>query len=207
MYTSGSTGRPKGTVVTRAGIVNTLAWMQADHRLTPADRVVHKAPIGFDVSVREIFWPLTRGATLVVARPDGHRDPAYLARLVREERVTVLCFVPALLGPFLDEYRPAESLRLVMCGGEALPAALAARFHRQCGARLVNSYGPTEFSVTATSWAVVPGEPVRIGGPGPHTRAYVLDAWLSAVAPGVAGELYLAGVQMARLCRPARSDL
>ncbi|MFJ7048679.1 non-ribosomal peptide synthase/polyketide synthase [Streptomyces sp. NPDC101112] len=205
IYTSGSTGRPKGTVVTRAGIAHTLAWMQADHRLTPADRVVHKAPIGFDVSVREIFWPLTRGATLVIARPDGHRDPAYLARLVHEERVTVLCFVPALLGPFLDEYRPAESLRLVMCGGEALPAALAARFHRECGARLVNSYGPTEFSVTATTWAVVPGEPVRIGGPGPHTRAYVLDAWLSPVAPGVAGELYLTGVQTARgyAARPA----
>ncbi|MBB6418141.1 non-ribosomal peptide synthase/polyketide synthase [Streptomyces sp. AK010] len=198
MYTSGSSGRPKGTVVTRAGIGNTLAWMQTDHHLTPDDRVVHKAPIGFDVSVREIFWPLTRGATLVVARPDGHRDPAYVARLVHEERVTVICFVPALLGPFLDEYRPTESLSLVLCGGEALPAALAARFHRECGARLVNSYGPTEFSVTATSWTCVAGEPVRIGRPGASTRAFVLDAWLSPVAPGVAGELYLAGVQTAR---------
>ena len=207
MYTSGSTGRPKGTVVTRAGIGNTLAWMQTDHHLTPDDRVVHKAPIGFDVSVREIFWPLTRGATLVVARPDGHRDPAYVARLVHEERVTVICFVPALLGPFLDEYRPTESLRLVLCGGEALPAALAARFHRECGARLVNSYGPTEFSVTATSWACVAGEPVRIGRPGASTRAFVLDAWLSAGGAGSGGRVVPRGrPDSAWLCLPARAD-
>ncbi|MBP5934425.1 AMP-binding protein [Streptomyces sp. LBUM 1479] len=99
IHTSGTTGRPKGTVVTHAGIANMLAWMQDEYRLTPADRVVHKTPVGFDVSVWEVFWTLTRGATLVVARPDGHRDPAYLARLVRDEQVTVIHFVPAMLGP------------------------------------------------------------------------------------------------------------
>ncbi|MEE1764997.1 non-ribosomal peptide synthetase [Streptomyces sp. SP18BB07] len=215
IHTSGTTGRPKGTIVTHAGIANMLAWMQDEYRLTPADRVVHKTPVGFDVSVWEVFWTLTRGATLVVARPDGHRDPAYLARLVRDERVTVIHFVPAMLGPFLDEYDeydeynenaanaeneagPTPSLRMVSCGGEALPAQLADRFHRECGARLHNSYGPTEFSVTATSHACAPGEPVTIGTPTHNSRAYVLDPALRPVPDGITGELYLAGVQLAR---------
>ncbi|MGW6911272.1 amino acid adenylation domain-containing protein [Streptomyces sp. NPDC054940] len=198
IHTSGTTGRPKGTVVTHAGIANMLAWMQDEYRLTPDDRVVHKTPVGFDVSVWEVFWTLTRGATLVVARPDGHRDPAYLARLVRDERVTVIHFVPAMLGPFLDEYLPTASLRMVSCGGEALPAGLAERFHRECGARLHNSYGPTEFSVTATSHACAPGEPVTIGTPTHNSRAYVLDPALRPVPDGITGELYLAGVQLAR---------
>ncbi|WP_369166895.1 amino acid adenylation domain-containing protein [Streptomyces sp. R28] len=198
IHTSGTTGRPKGTVVTHAGIGNMLAWMQDEYRLTPADRVVHKTPIGFDVSVWEVFWTLTRGATLVVARSDGHRDPAYLARLVRDEHATVIHFVPAMLGPFLDEYIPTASLRMVSCGGEALPAGLADRFHRECGARLHNSYGPTEFAVTATSHACAPGEPVTIGTPTHNSRAYVLDPALQPVPDGVTGELYLAGVQLAR---------
>ncbi|MFF4054425.1 amino acid adenylation domain-containing protein [Streptomyces sp. NPDC001668] len=198
IHTSGTTGRPKGTVVTHAGIANMLAWMQDEYRLTPGDRVVHKTPVGFDVSVWEVFWTLTRGATLVVARPDGHRDPAYLARLVRDEQVTVIHFVPAMLGPFLDEYLPTPSLRMVSCGGEALSAGLADRFHRECGARLHNSYGPTEFSVTATSHACAPGEPVTIGTPTHNSRAYVLDPALQPVPDGVTGELYLAGVQLAR---------
>ncbi|MGW3645402.1 amino acid adenylation domain-containing protein [Streptomyces sp. NPDC000878] len=207
IHTSGTTGRPKGTVVTHAGIANMLAWMQDEYRLTPADRVVHKTPVGFDVSVWEVFWTLTRGATLVVARPDGHRDPAYLARLVRDERVTVIHFVPAMLGPFLDEYVPTSSLRMVSCGGEALPAGLADRFHRVCGAQLHNSYGPTEFSVTATSHACAPGEPVTIGTPTHNSRAHVLDPALQPVPDGVTGELYLAGVQLARgyLDRPAQT--
>ncbi|MFJ2442705.1 amino acid adenylation domain-containing protein [Streptomyces sp. NPDC087658] len=205
IYTSGTTGRPKGAVVTHAGIANMLAWMQDEYRLTPADRVVHKTPIGFDVSVWEVFWTLTRGATLVVARPDGHRDPGYLARLVVQERVTVIHFVPAMLGPFLDEYRPTPSLRMVSCGGEALPPALADRFHRECAARLHNSYGPTEFSVTATSHACAPGTALTIGTPTHNSRAYVLDPALRPVPDGVTGELYLAGLQLARgyLDRPA----
>ncbi|MFC9681060.1 amino acid adenylation domain-containing protein [Streptomyces sp. NPDC056948] len=198
IHTSGTTGRPKGTVVTHAGITNMLAWMQDEYRLTPADRVVHKTPVGFDVSVWEVFWTLTRGATLVVARPDGHRDPAYLARLVRDERVTVIHFVPAMLGLFLDEYEPVDSLRMVSCGGDALPSGLAERFHRECGAELHNSYGPTEFSVTATSHACAPGVPVTIGTPTHNSRAYVLDPALQPVPDGVTGELYLAGVQLAR---------
>ncbi|MFF5139127.1 non-ribosomal peptide synthase/polyketide synthase [Streptomyces sp. NPDC013157] len=209
IYTSGSTGRPKGVVVPHAGIVNRLLWMQDTYRLGADDRVLQKTPAGFDVSVWEFFWPLITGATLVVARPEGHQDPAYLAGLIRRERVTTAHFVPSMLRAFLDEPTAADctGLRQVMCSGEALPAPLAARFRDVLpDTRLHNLYGPTEASVDVTAHEV-PADPVAvpIGRPVWNTRTYVLDAGLRPVPPGVAGELYLTGVQLARgyLGRPA----
>ncbi|MFD4599967.1 non-ribosomal peptide synthase/polyketide synthase [Streptomyces sp. NPDC058464] len=202
IYTSGSTGRPKGVTVPHRGIANRLLWMQDTYRLDAADRVLQKTPAGFDVSVWEFFWPLITGATLVVARPEGHQDPAYLAGLIRRERVTTAHFVPSMLRAFLDEPAAADrtGLRQVMCSGEALPAPLAARFHHVLpDTRLHNLYGPTEASVDVTATEIVPGATgVPIGRPVWNTRAYVLDAGLRPVPPGVAGELYLAGVQLAR---------
>jgi aryl carrier-like protein len=181
-----------------------LSWMQDEYVLTSADRVVHKTPIGFDVSVWEIFWTLTGGATLVVARPDGHRDPAYLARLVRDEQVTIIHFVPSMLGPFLDApgAEGCGSLRLVVCSGEELPGPLAGRFAATLPAtRLDNLYGPTEAAVDVTSFRVDGATPgaggVPIGRPVWNTRVHVLDAALRPVPPGITGELYLAGVQLA----------
>ncbi|RKR86482.1 amino acid adenylation domain-containing protein [Micromonospora pisi] len=203
IYTSGSTGRPKGVLVDHRGLVNRLAWMQHAYRLTPADRVLQKTPFGFDVSVWEFFWPLLHGATLVVARPDGHQDPAYLADLIRREGVTVTHFVPSMLRTFLEE--PAASgcaaLRAVICSGETLPADLHARFRELLPATLHNLYGPTEASIDVTAWTAEPGTTpaeVPIGRPVWNTRVYVLDSRLRPVPPGVAGELYLAGVQLAR---------
>ncbi|MFF9314764.1 non-ribosomal peptide synthase/polyketide synthase [Streptomyces sp. NPDC014748] len=201
IYTSGSTGRPKGVTVPHRGIANRLLWMQDAYRLGADDRVLQKTPAGFDVSVWEFFWPLVTGATLVVARPEGHRDPVYLADLIRRERVTTAHFVPSMLRAFLDEPAAAGcgALRQVMCSGEALPAPLAARFHRVLpDSRLHNLYGPTEASVDVTAHEVAadPGT-VPIGRPVWNTRAYVLDAGLHPAPPGVAGELYLAGVQLA----------
>ncbi|MGW4277869.1 non-ribosomal peptide synthetase, partial [Streptomyces seoulensis] len=202
IYTSGSTGRPKGVTVPHQGIANRLAWMQDAYRLGAQDRVLQKTPAGFDVSVWEFFWPLITGATLVVARPEGHHDPAYLAHLIRRERVTTAHFVPSMLRAFLDEPATAGCgvLRQVMCSGEALPAPLAARFHRVLpGSRLHNLYGPTEASVDVTAHEVgADPATVPIGRPVWNTRTYVLDAALSPVPPGVTGELYLAGVQLAR---------
>ncbi|MBG0857036.1 amino acid adenylation domain-containing protein [Streptomyces spinoverrucosus] len=209
IYTSGSTGRPKGVVVPHQGIANRLLWMQDAHGLTAEDRVLQKTPAGFDVSVWEFFWPLITGAALVLARPDGHRDPVYLARLIREQRVTTAHFVPSMLQVFLEEPAAARctGLRRVMCSGEALPLPLSHRFHQVLpGVALHNLYGPTEASVDVTAIEVLPGaERVVIGRPVWNTRAYVLDAALRPVPPGVAGELYLAGVQLARgyLDRPA----
>ncbi|MFE9657498.1 amino acid adenylation domain-containing protein [Micromonospora sp. NPDC006431] len=207
IYTSGSTGRPKGVLVPHQGIVNRLSWMQHEYRLTPQDRVLQKTPSGFDVSVWEFFWATIVGATLVVARPEGHKDPAYLAGLIRAERVTTLHFVPSMLQAFLAEPAAAgcTGLRRVICSGEALPADLAERFFTTLdpggahGIELHNLYGPTEASVDVTYWACRPGErTVPIGVPVWNTRLYVLDAFLRPVPPGVAGELYLAGVQLAR---------
>ncbi|MDV9178579.1 amino acid adenylation domain-containing protein, partial [Streptomyces sp. W16] len=202
IYTSGSTGRPKGVVVPHEGIVNRLLWMQDAYGLTAADRVLQKTPSSFDVSVWEFFWPLITGATLVVARPEGHRDPAYLARLIREQGVTTVHFVPSMLQLFLEEPAAADctGLRRVMCSGEALPVALTHRFHEVLStAELHNLYGPTEASVDVTAVEIGPdATSVPIGRPVWNTRTYVLDAGLRPVPPGVPGELYLAGIQLAR---------
>ncbi|MET8545967.1 amino acid adenylation domain-containing protein, partial [Kitasatospora sp. NPDC004799] len=201
IYTSGSTGRPKGVVISHQGIVNRLSWGQQDYRLTPSDRVLQKTPVGFDVSVWEFFWPLTTGATLVVARPDGHRDPAYLAEVIRAEGVTVAHFIPSMMQVFLLEpaARTCSSLRAVFASGEALSPELRDAFLRDMGIPLHNLYGPTEVSIEVTAWDCVPGTAtVPIGGPVGNTRAYVLDAALRPVPAGVAGELYIAGVQLAR---------
>ncbi|MFE9425690.1 non-ribosomal peptide synthase/polyketide synthase [Kitasatospora sp. NPDC006697] len=211
IFTSGSTGRPKGVVVPHAGIVNRLAWMQAEYGLTAEDRVLQKTPFGFDVSVWEFFWPLLEGATLVLARPGGHRDPAYLAELIRRERVTVTHFVPSMLQAFVAEPSAAEctGLRAVMCSGEALPADLRDRFLAALpGTGLHNLYGPTEASVDVTFWdCAEPSVTVPIGRPVWNTQLHVLDARLRPVPVGVPGELYLAGVQLAHgyLARPALS--
>ncbi|WP_344016442.1 non-ribosomal peptide synthase/polyketide synthase [Pseudonocardia xinjiangensis] len=210
IYTSGSTGRPKGVVVPHAGIVNRLAWMQDEYRLTPDDRVLQKTPSSFDVSVWEFFWPLLTGAALVVARPDGHRDPAYLAALVVRERVTTAHFVPSMLTEFLAHPDAAgcTGLRRVVCSGEALPGATARRFGELLpGVRLDNLYGPTEAAVDVTRHADAPattGAGVPIGTPIWNTGAHVLDLHLQPVPDGVAGELYLSGVQLAHgyLARP-----
>ncbi|GAA2816379.1 hypothetical protein GCM10010452_50810 [Crossiella cryophila] len=199
IYTSGSTGTPKGAVITHGGITNMLDWAQREYPLGPGDRMLLKAPNGFDVSVYELLWPLTRGAAVVIARPGGHEDPAYLAELIREQRVSTCEFVPALLALYLDEHTTAPALGMVTAGGEALPPGLVERFARVCpDTVLLNTYGPAETAVNATWWQAVPGEPVAIGRPLPNTRAHVLDSALAPAAIGAVGELYLAGVQVGR---------
>ncbi|MFE9429326.1 amino acid adenylation domain-containing protein, partial [Kitasatospora sp. NPDC006697] len=211
IFTSGSTGRPKGVMVPHEGIVNRLAHMQAEYGLTDRDRMLQKTPFGFDVSVFEFFWPLISGATLVVARPGGHRDPAYLAELIRGERVTAAHFVPSMLRAFVAEPAAAEctGLRVVMAGGEALAADLRdSLLDLLPDVDLHNFYGPTEAAVDVTSWhCTEPSALTPIGRPVWNTRLYILDARLRPVPVGVQGELYVAGVQLARgyLDRPSLS--
>ncbi|WP_405987096.1 amino acid adenylation domain-containing protein [Streptomyces sp. NBC_00872] len=206
IYTSGSTGRPKGVVVEHRAIVNRLHWMQEAYGLTGADRVLQKTPYGFDVSVWEFFWPLTTGATLVLARPGGHRDPAYLAGVIAAEGVTTLHFVPSMLRAFLaGPLPPLPTLRRMICSGEALPADLVTAVHERIGCELHNLYGPTEAAVDVTAARCAPGLPVTIGRPIANTRTYIVDDGLRPVPVGVPGELLLGGVQLARgyLGRPA----
>ncbi|MHB9755163.1 amino acid adenylation domain-containing protein [Streptomyces sp. BYX5S] len=203
IYTSGSTGRPKGVVVPHSAIDNRLRWMQHAYGIGAADVVLQKTPSSFDVSVWEFFWPLREGATLVVAAPGGHKDPAYLARLVREQAVTTCHFVPSMLQVFLAEPGAAAcagALRRVFCSGEALPRETANAFARTLpGVALHNLYGPTEAAVDVTYHACEPvgTGPVPIGRPVWNTRLYVLDQAGQPCPPGVVGELYLAGRQLA----------
>ncbi|MGN2641701.1 non-ribosomal peptide synthetase [Nocardia takedensis] len=202
IFTSGSTGRPKGVAVSHAAIVNRLAWMQSAYRLSESDVVLQKTPATFDVSVWEFFWPLRTGARLVVAKPDGHRDPGYLVDVILDEGVTTAHFVPSMLSVFVAEERSGEctTLRNVFASGEALPAATAQRLRQATGASLHNLYGPTEAAVDVTYHEVTDSDTasVPIGAPVFNTRVYVLDSRLHPVPVGVAGELYLAGVQLAR---------
>ncbi|MFI6216865.1 amino acid adenylation domain-containing protein [Nocardia brasiliensis] len=201
LFTSGSTGAPKGVAVPHAAIVNRLVWMQAEYGLRADDAVLQKTPATFDVSVWELFWPLQIGARLVVAEPYGHRDPAYLARIITEQQISTVHFVPALLAVFVAEPKAAEcrSLRQVFASGEALPAATAQRLRALTGARLHNLYGPTEAAVDVTFHEVSAADTVSvpIGAPVDNTRIYVLDSGLGLVPDGVAGELYVAGAQLA----------
>jgi len=198
--------------------------MQAAYGLNADDRVLQKTPIGFDVSVWELFWPLMTGAQLVMARPHGHKDPEYLATIIERAKVTTLHFVPSMLQAFIEHValeqksreqrqdrdqgqdvlaqRPAwASLKRIICSGEALPAELRDQVARLLPqVQLENLYGPTEASIDVTRWACAGdrSREVPIGRPIWNTRAYVLDAGLEPVPWGVVGELYISGVGLAR---------
>ncbi|QTH16557.1 amino acid adenylation domain-containing protein [Pseudomonas corrugata] len=201
LYTSGSTGQPKGVMNEHGALMNRLYWMQDTFPIGPNDRVLQKTPYSFDVSVWEFFWPLITGATLVVARPDGHRDPAYLSQLIQQEQVTTLHFVPSMLRAFVEEPSLVDcrSLRQVFASGEALPVDLVRRFMGQHPAALVNLYGPTEAAIDVSVWRCsVDDVIVPIGKPIANLRLYILDESLQPLPIGSIGELYIGGVGVAR---------
>ncbi|MGA9769977.1 MAG: amino acid adenylation domain-containing protein [Blastocatellia bacterium] len=203
IYTSGSTGKPKGVMISHSGICNRLLWMQDEYGMDEADAVLQKTSFGFDVSVWEFFWPLAVGARLVMARPGGHKDPYYLVDEITRQGITTLHFVPAMLQVFLDEptSRLCESLKRVICSGEALSYELQEKFYSRLDADLHNLYGPTEASVDVTYWKCekeTTRRAVPIGRPIANTQIYILDARTQAVAVGVAGELYIGGVGLGR---------
>ncbi|MFT0870221.1 amino acid adenylation domain-containing protein, partial [Pseudomonas sp. CAM1A] len=201
IYTSGSTGLPKGVMNEHAGVVNRLLWMQDAYQLGAGDVVLQKTPFSFDVSVWEFLWPLQTGARLVMARPGGHRDPEYLRAVIRDEQVSTLHFVPSMLDVFLAHGEVlAHQLKRVLCSGEALPGSLVRRFHAQLPTvELHNLYGPTEAAVDVSAWhCVTAPDNTPIGKPIANTALYVLDAQGQPVPLGVAGELYIGGVQVAR---------
>ncbi|MGW4633966.1 amino acid adenylation domain-containing protein [Nocardia sp. NPDC004415] len=202
IFTSGSTGKPKGVAVSHGAIVNQLRWKTDRFGLGRDDSVLLKTAATFDLSVWE-FWSATVcGGRLVIAAPDGHRDPAYLVRTLARQAVTTLHVVPSMLDALLTEAGGAlpDSLRRVLAIGEALPAATAQRFLDSNTAALHNLYGPTEAAVSITDHRVTAKDrtTVPIGAPEWNSRVYVLDARLRPVPVGVSGELYLAGEQLAR---------
>jgi amino acid adenylation domain-containing protein len=204
LYTSGSTGRPKAVMIPHQAIVNRLLWMQDAFPLDADDRVLQKTPLSFDASVWELFSPLLAGALLVLARPDGHRDVAYLVEEIAASGITVLQLVPSLLGAFLEAPNAAgcRSLRRIFCGGEALPAALAERCRALLpAAALTNLYGPTETAIDATFhpyWDGGGEGVVPIGRPLSNVQVYLLDPAGRLVPAGFEGELHVGGAGLAR---------
>ncbi|MFN6464051.1 MAG: non-ribosomal peptide synthetase [Nostoc sp. DedVER02] len=203
IYTSGSTGKPKGAMNTHLGICNRLLWMQQAYQLTALDCILQKTPFSFDVSVWEFFWPLITGARLVVAKPGGHKDSAYLVNLILEQQVTHVHFVPSMLQVFLEEpsLENCRSLKRVICSGEALPVELQERFFARLECELHNLYGPTEAAIDVTYWQCFPDGNLRtvpIGRAIANTQIYILDEHLQPVPVGVAGELHIAGLGLAR---------
>ncbi|MEH2121103.1 amino acid adenylation domain-containing protein [Nostoc sp.] len=213
IYTSGSTGRPKGVMNTHQGLCNRLLWMQDTYQLTSSDKVLQKTPFSFDVSVWEFFWPLLTGASLIVAKPNGHQDARYIAEFISQQQITTLHFVPSMLQVFLEEEKRhnCKSIKRVFCSGEALSFDLQQQFFNSFDAELHNLYGPTEASIDVTAWcceSVNNNKIVPIGRPIANTQIFILDTHLQPVPIGVIGELYIAGVGLARgyLNRPELTE-
>lgn len=206
IYTSGSTGRPKGVMITHAGICNQLHWRQSTFPLTAADRVLQNISFSFDPSVWQIFWPLSFGAQLVLPRPDGQKDIAYLVRLIAEHRITIIALVPSMLRVLLEEKNlneSCQSLKHIFCGGEALQRDLeeSCFAHLHTDVALHNVYGPTEASIDATFWTCKEGGShlnAPIGRPISNAQAYILDHNLQVVPVGEPGELHIGGIGLAR---------
>ncbi|WP_217562679.1 non-ribosomal peptide synthetase [Paenibacillus sp. GbtcB18] len=203
IYTSGSTGKPKGVMNAHKGVMNRLWWMHKTYGLDEEDRVLQKTPLSFDVSVWELFWPLMVGQRLIIAKPEGHKDPAYLVELIKEHKVTTIHFVPSMLNVFLEQdvLAACDSLRYVFCSGEALPYELQQRYFSKMNANLHNLYGPTEAAIDVTAWECRPDYEKKvtpIGKPIDNIQIYILDAKMQRLPAGIAGELYIGGIGLAR---------
>lgn len=210
IFTSGSTGRPKAVVNTWGGLTNRIAWMQSAYPIGASDRVLHKTPVTFDVSVWELIWPLTEGAAMVLAAPGGHRDPEYLRDLIAAHGVTVCHFVPSMLRAFLaaENIECCRSLARILCSGEALSGADRDLAHQRLTASVHNLYGPAEAAIDVSFHDCDRQETAKdvpIGRPIANTRLHLLDRHLHPVPPGAAGEIHIAGINLARgyLGRPA----
>ncbi|ESP93944.1 non-ribosomal peptide synthetase [Pseudoalteromonas luteoviolacea] len=202
IYTSGSTGRPKGVLNHNKGLCHKLHGIQHQYSLQAGERMLQKTPVHFDVSIFEIFWPLTTGATMVLAEPEAHKDPQRIYQLICSEQINVVHFVPAMLRLFLEEIKSQElaGLRLLFTSGEELSYALQAQAITELkGVELVNLYGPTEAAIHVTGWRfneLRADKKVPIGFAMPNVQIHVLDPWQQPVPIGVSGELYIGGPQV-----------
>jgi amino acid adenylation domain-containing protein/non-ribosomal peptide synthase protein (TIGR01720 family) len=203
IFTSGSTGKPKGVAVPHAALSAHMAWFLRTYPVEPADILLQKTPVIFDASVDELWAALMSGATLRLAKPDGHRDPGYLAGEIAAGGVTLLHLVPTQLDLLLREpgFKACRTLRRVAVGGEALPTALVEKLRQLLPVEIVNLYGPTETTVECSARLVAgfeAGDTATLGSPRDGTHLYILDDDLVPVPDGVRGELHVGGAGLAR---------
>ncbi|UZG58623.1 amino acid adenylation domain-containing protein [Rhodococcus opacus] len=200
MFTSGSTGRPKGVTVAHSAIVNEVQWVAFDYGL--GDRLLQSNAVTFDASTPDLFAPLQVGGCVVLAGPDGQRDPDYLAELIRTQAITHMSSVPTILTALMASRSPdvLRGVRVVYLGGETLSGQTVARLAEFGPATVWNQYGPTETTVSVICHRCTQHEEsvVPIGTPQINCHAYVLDHRLHPVPVAVVGELYVAGIQLAR---------
>ncbi|MCB0599239.1 MAG: amino acid adenylation domain-containing protein, partial [Phaeodactylibacter sp.] len=210
IYTSGSTGWPKGVMIQHSGIVNRLNWMQHAYPIGPGDCILQKTPYTFDVSVWELIWWSMQGAKLALLGPGEEKDPSRILDAISRYGVTTMHFVPSMLGAFLAylEQHPAgrqsQSLRQVFASGEALSASQVNRFFQLIGnenTALHNLYGPTEASIDVSYYdcrLLGAGSVVPIGKPIENIALYILDGQEKLSPVGIAGELCISGIGLAR---------
>lgn len=203
IYTSGSTGQPKGVMVEHRGVCSHLQGFVQVYGLSPDDRVLLSAPIGFDLSLWQMLLPLIAGAAIVLPEPEAHRSGDRLVTLIRRERVTLLRMVPGMLSAIVNApgFGECASLRLVISAGEVLDGELARRFHASSNAMLCNAYGPTETTFFTTLWTCRRDDTwsrIPIGRPFANARVYLLDAQGEPVPIGTHAEIFIGGVGVAR---------
>jgi amino acid adenylation domain-containing protein len=205
IYTSGSTGKPKGVLNHHAGLYNRLLWMQSYLEVTEKEVFLQKTPYTFDVSVWELILPFITGSSLVIARPEGHKDVSYLQEIISEKQVTIIHFVPSMLNVFLlyvDETRE-NFLSHIICSGEELSSITAQECKEKFKkSQLHNLYGPTEASIDVTALNLTEIDVIRdgvtIGKPVSNTNIYIVDNSLKLQPLGVPGELLISGIQVAK---------
>jgi amino acid adenylation domain-containing protein len=212
LYTSGTTGQPKGVVITYQSIVNYVDWLVDRFEWSDEDSILFWSQLGFDGSLSEIFTPMRGGGRLVIPAPDRFWHPEYLVDFIARHGVTVLQTVPAMLDKLVDVSGVETGrLRLIISSAEALSRDLCRRAQERFAAAVMNGYGATEVTVDATyfvglrstaeedgGWKDDGDRSVPIGGPLANVQALVLDQRQQLIPVGVAGEMYIAGLGLAR---------
>lgn len=205
IYTSGSTGNPKGVMNTHGGLYNRLMWMKAYLQVSDNEVFLQKTPYTFDVSVWELILPFITGCQLVIAEPEKHKDTLYLEDIIALCKVSIIHFVPSMLGAFLIDLNAAKctSVHHLICSGEELPSAMVQTFRDKLKwAHIHNLYGPTEAGIDVTaidlSDADLLNGGMSIGKPIANTSIYIVNTQFQLQPVGVPGELLIAGVQVAK---------